>query len=183
MPIDMSAAKPPPRKRTGGTVAKAASAATPADTRTPHEKRSQGLKDLSQLGIGACLMFSQYADAANIGKNFPPVADELAKLADHYEIIAKPIDFLCETGPFFGLIVALTPFTLQFLANHKVISADGLAGQGVVPPSVLEAQMKAEVLLLQAQAMKAQQQAVEEAQKAQREYEAMLASEAERVTV
>jgi len=64
---------------------------------------------------------------------------------------------------------------LQVLANHKVVDAAALAGQGVVPPEVLESQMRAQVAQMQANAMAEQQRAIAEAQAAEKHYTDMVA--------
>jgi hypothetical protein len=122
-------------------------------------------------------MTGQYADAAAVGTHFQPVAKELANIADGSDAVAKPIDFLIEIGPYGALVSALMPLTLQVMANHNMIDASRLMGQGVVPPAVLEAQMQAQVAGMQMQAMVAQKQAVEEAQKVRAEYEQMMSAD------
>jgi hypothetical protein len=120
------------------------------------------------------MMTRQWADAAAIGQHFPPVAQELANIADNNETIAKPIDFLIEVGPYGALITAAMPLVLQIMANHKMIDASQLVSQGVVPPEVLESQMKAQVAQMQARAMREQQQALQDANKAQAEFAEMM---------
>lgn len=172
MPIDMSlAAKAPPRKATG----RASKVTVPVETQSLNERRTKGLMELAQLGQGIAVMFGQYADAAAIGRYFPPVAAELSNVADSSDVIAKPIDFLIEVGPYGALLAAALPLAMQVMANHRIIDASRLAGHGVVPPEVLEAQMQAEMARMQADAMKKQQQALNEARQAQAEYERMMA--------
>lgn len=177
MAIDMSAAKAPPAKRSATTRA-----STPKTAPTPpaegkksvNDLRRDGLLGLAQLVGGVCLVTGQYADAAAIGRHFPPLAKAAADLADENETVAKPIDFLIQIGPYGAIIAAGLPLVLQLLANHKVIDASAMSSQGVVPPAVLEAQMKAEVAKMQAEAVRSQQEAVHQAQEAQAEYEAMM---------
>lgn len=116
-------------------------------------------------------MARQYADAATVGMHGPNIARELAALADDYEQVAKPIDVLIQAGPFAALLAVLLPFGLQLAANHKLIDASSMVGSSVIPPEVLEAQMKADIARMQAQAMKEQQEALAAAQSAQVEYE------------
>lgn len=181
MPIDMSAAtvKPPQRKTAASKTAVAST--RPADYRSPVEKRTEGLNGLGQLAQGLLLMTGQYADAAAVGLHFGGIASEVAKIADSNETVAKPIDFLIEVGPYGALIQATIPFVMQILANHKVIKADALMGSNVVPPDVLEAQMKAQIMRTQALAMREQQAALAEAQAAQREMEEMLRNQNSRM--
>lgn len=177
MPIDMSAAaKAPPRKSTArSSTSKAAATPDPSIK----DKREAGLNGLAQLAQGVCLLTRQYADAAAIGRHCPPISSELATLAGQYEVIAGPVDFLIQVGPFAGLIAALVPFGMQIAANHRWIDASAMgAGGSVVPPEVLEAQMKAQLARAQAEAMREQQEAIRDAQRAQAEYEAMMAEEA-----
>lgn len=176
MPIDMSAAKAPPRKRATAGTASARIQSQPVETRTPNERRYEGLNGLAQLGQGLCLLVGQYADAAAIGQHFDPVARELANIADSSDFVAKPVDFLIEIGPYGALIAAVMPLALQIMANHKIIDATKLAGQGIVPPELLEAQMKTQVARMQAQAMKAQQEAMAETKRLQEEYDKLAQS-------
>jgi hypothetical protein len=176
MPIDMSAAKAPPRKRAANT-SNAKQNTLSVETMSQTERRAKGLMELAQLGQGICLMAGLYADAAAIGQHFPPVAGELANVADSSDMIAKPIDFIIEVGPYGALIAAGMPLVMQILANHRVLKADMLLSQGVVPPELLEEQMKAQVARMQLEARKQQQQAMYEAQQAQKEFDAMMAEQ------
>lgn len=171
MPIDMSAAKAPPKKRAGGS---APAAQQQVQTLSRNELRRDGMLGLAQLVQGGLLLFGQFADAGAIGQHFPPIASELSNIADTNETVAKPIDILIEVGPYGALIAAVLPFGLQLAANHRLINASMLAGQGVVPPEVLEAQMKAQVMQMQADAMRKQQQAVQAAQQAQKDLEEVM---------
>jgi hypothetical protein len=119
-------------------------------------------------------MFGQYADAAAIGNHFGPLAVELANAAEGSEALAKPIDMLIAVGPYGALIAAALPLALQLAANHKLVNAGMMMGQGVVPPEVLEAQMKSQVATMQANALREQREAVEQARKAQAEYDSMM---------
>jgi hypothetical protein len=174
----MSAAKAPPARK---TAAKRATAPSPppaqeiAGKSALNQNRLEGLLGLAQLGQGICLMTGLHADAMAIGKLFPPVAREIANIADDNESIAQPLDFIIKIGPYGALIAAAMPFVMQILANHGVVDAANAAGQGIVPPAVLEAQMKAEVMRMQAEAMRDQQQAINEANEAAAAYAAMMA--------
>lgn len=175
MPIDMSLANtnPPPRKAASGTSNRRAVKSQPAqqDTRTVTDRRAEGLLGLGQLGQGLCLLFGNYTDAATIGMHAPNMAPEIAKLGESNDFIAKGLDFLIDVGPYGGVIAVTLPFVLQLAANHKMINAGMLSGQGVVAPEVLDAKMRADMARQQAEAAKAQQQAMIEAQRAQEEYE------------
>lgn len=171
MPINAPATvKAPPRK--SGPRSTPVRATTPAaDTQSPYERRRDGLIGLGSLAQGICMLTQQWADAATIGQHFPPIASELAKIADENETVAKPIDFLIAVGPYGALITAVMPFALQLMANHRIIDGSRMMNQGVVPPEVLEAQMKAQVAAMQAEAMRAQQIAMKEAEAAQKAFD------------
>jgi hypothetical protein len=176
VPIDMTAAKAPPARK---TAAKRAPAPPPPAVEIGaksalNQSRFEGLMGLAQLGQGVCLMSGLYADAMTIGKFFPPVAVEVANIADDNESVAQPLDFIIKIGPYGALIAAAMPFVMQILANHGVIDATKAAGQGIVPPQVLEAQMKAEMMRMQAEAMREQQQAINEANAAAEAYAKMM---------
>lgn len=132
---------------------------------------------LAQAAQGVCVLFGNYADAATVGKFAPALSSEVANLADQYEVVAGPVDFLIQIGPLSGLLAVLLPMGLQLAANHNVVDASRLASQGVVPPAVLEAQMQAEVMRMQAEAMAAQQKALREAQAAREQLERMISEQ------
>lgn len=175
--IDMSAATAPPKKRTSAPRAsKTAISEPPAMPNV--QRRSEGLQGLAAMVQGICAVTGQYSDAAAIGMFFPPIADELAKVAEANESVAKPIDLLINVGPYGALIGAVMPFAFQIAANHGWIDASRLAGQGVMPPAVLEARMKAQVLQMAAEAQRAQNEALAHARKAQQEFESAMAEAA-----
>lgn len=179
MPIDMSAATAPPKRRGPNSRTAAKATAVAEQQATPNvQRRSDGLMGLAQMAQGLCAVTGLYADAAAIGMFFPPVAGELAKVADSNETIAKPIDFLIEVGPYGALIGAVMPFAFQIAANHGWIDASRLVGQGVVPPAVLDAQMKTQVMQMAADAQRQQNEALAAAQKAQTEYQSAMAEAA-----
>jgi hypothetical protein len=176
MPIDMSNAKAPPRKKTPATRTPTKVVPETSDN-SLNAKRVDGVLGLAQIGQALCVMLGQNADAAAIGTHFPPIAQELANIADSNDAIAKPIDFLLEVGPYGALIAAVLPFGLQIAANHGWVDASRLMGQGVVPPAVLEAQMQAQIARMQTEAVRQQQEAINEARKASAAYEQMMADE------
>lgn len=176
----MSTVTAPPKKsnttRTGTRQTSSRMQVQPQLTQA--EKRASGLMGIAQLGQALCVMTGQYADAATIGKHAPAITNEVALLADSYDIVAGPVDFLIQVGPFGGILAAGLPFVLQIMANHGALDATRLSSQGVVPPAVLEAQMQAQVMRMQADMVAAQQKAVEEAQKARAELDSLLAAQA-----
>lgn len=177
MAIDMSAAKAPPRKT---VAARSTTPPKPAPTTPPvsdNERRRNGLNGLGQLAQGICLLTGQYADAAAIGRYWEPIAAETANVSDQYESVAKPVDILIQIGPFAALLTAVLPLGMQIAANHRMINAEMLVGQGIVSPETLTAQMKAEMARMQMEAMMAEKQARIQAQRIQAEYEALMADE------
>lgn len=170
MAVDMSfAAKNPPRKR----VAKAL-AVPAAPEKTLKEIRTEGLAGIGETFQGLCVLGGQFADAGAIGMHWPRIAEETAGLADAYEIVAKPVDILISVTPIAGLLAAVLPLALQIGVNHRRISPNAMMGSSVVPPEVLESQMKARIMKLQADAQREHMEALREAQAAQAEYEAMM---------
>lgn len=172
--IDMSAVGAPPKRRTPNTRAAAKTVAAEPEPTGKIGYRETGLNGLGQMAQGICAIAGLHADAAAIGMFFPPVATELAKVAETNETVAKPIDFLIEIGPYGALIGALMPFAMQIAANHRWINAAHFAGQGVQPPEVLEARMQAQMLQMAANAQKAQNEALAQARKAQEEFQAAM---------
>lgn len=172
--IDMSAATAPPKKRTASPRAATKTVAPPEPEQQVSAsvvRRTEGMLGLAQMAQGLCAVTGLYADAAAIGMFFPPVALETAKVADSNETIAKPIDFLIEIGPYGALIGAVMPFAFQIAANHGWIDASRLGAQGVVPPAVLEAQMKTKMVQMAAEAQRQQNEALAQSQQAQAEFE------------
>lgn len=173
MPIDMSAAKAPPARAQRAKAANRANSAAQVTVNsgfTSAEMRFDGLMGLGQLGQGACLMTKQYAQAATFGQHWQPIAKELTNLSQSQPTVAKYVDLIIAVGPYAALIQAVTPFLMQTAANYGLINAESATGGGIVPPAVLEAQMKADYARMQAQAIREQQEAIQEAQRAQAEY-------------
>lgn len=173
MPIDMSAAVKAPARKAASPRTRAASVPEPQQE-SQAQIRTRGLMGIGQLAQGLCVMTGLYADGAAIGQHFPGLATELANAADHSEVIAKPIDFLIEIGPYGALLAAAMPLVLQVMANHRMIDATRMFGQGIVPPEVLDAQMKAQVAKMQSEAMRAQQEALRDAREAQAQFEKLI---------
>ena len=175
MPLDMSAAKAPPKKRTPSTrTATAPVRKEEPQANTGHvDRREAGLNGLAQLGQGVLLLLGQHADAATVGMHWPPISHELALVAESNEKIAKPIDLLIEIGPYGALASALLPFVMQIAANHRWIDASKMPGQ-VLPPEVLEARMQTKMMEAAAEAKRKQNEALAEARRAQAEFEAAM---------
>lgn len=174
--IDMSAATAPPKRRSPNTRASVkAAAVVPEPEVSKAQVREAGMNGLAQMVMGACSIVGWYADAATINQFFPPVSHELAKIADNNETISKPIDTLIAVGPYGALLGVLLPFGMQVAANHGWIDASRLGAQGVMPPAVMEARAKAQMLEMAAEAQRRQNEALAAAREAQTAFEAALA--------
>lgn len=175
MAIDLSALKAPPSaapvKRGPGRPRKVADS-TPKPSR--FEERANGLMGLGQLLQGGLMLGKQYADAAAIGMHWQPVATEVARLAETLEPVAKTVDMLIQAGPYAALIQAVMPLAMQLAANHGYVPA---TMTGIVPPEVLRTQMEAQMLQTQADAYRAQQEAMRAAEAAKNDLEALIASQ------
>lgn len=178
MPINMDAAvKAPPRKNAPRKAATPAASAPAVQTKSVTELREEGLNGLGQIVQLVCIGTKQHADAAAIGMHFPPLARETAKLAETNERVGGAIDYLVKIGPYTALITAAMPLVLQLLANHKIVDAGSLMGQGVVPPEILESQMRAQVAAMQMQAQRQNAEALREARELEAEYANYMATE------
>lgn len=117
-------------------------------------------------------MGKQYAQAATFGMHWGAIAKELAILSDTQPTVARYVDLVITAGPYAALIAAVAPFAMQTAVNYGLISG----GPGTVSPTVLDAQMKAGIARAESQALREQQEAMQEAQRAEREYNEMLRS-------
>lgn len=126
------------------------------------ELRQEAVDGIFQIvGLG-CIITGQYADAGAISMHGPPIAQEVASLAEKNEQIAKGVDALLQVGPYAGLVAAVMPLVLQLMVNHNVVPAEKLANANVVKPEVLEAQVKTHMARQAMEAMQAQKAAEEE---------------------
>lgn len=168
MVLKLGADRPTPPPPKPGRPANVRTLPTPPASKIA--ERQAAVDGIFQLAGFGCILTGQYADAGAIGKHGPPISLELAKIAEGNETVAKAIDWLNNTGPYAGLIIAALPLTLQILANHGTIKAEGLGAAGVVSPEALAAQAKAQVVKQQAEALAMQRAA--EAELAQMQAEA-----------
>lgn len=174
MPIDMSAAKAPPRKATGARKA-ATRTLTVDESSAILIKRESGLQDLAMIGGALLAVFGQHADSMAINMHAGPVLHETAKLSEKYEWLANGIDMAIKATPFTALLTAAMPLALQIGANHGWVKPGTMMGITILPPDVLEMQQKAHMARVAAEQMKAQQEAREQAEAAMRDAEQMLA--------
>jgi hypothetical protein len=147
-----------------------ASSPVNADEMTLQEKREEAVKGVFQIGAMGLVMLGQFADAGAIGLHGDNISHEVAVLADDNEAIAAGIDSFIKVGPYAALIMAVLPLALQLAVNHGVLPGDKLsAGSKVVPPSVLEAQVKTDLMRMHMEALKEQQKVEEELAQLQKE--------------
>lgn len=131
----------------------------PKENKTIDELRQEALSGVLQLGQFGCLAFGNFADAGAIGVFGPPMVDETVSLAKENSKVAEKVDLLIQVGPYAGLVAAAIPFLAQLFVNHKIFKAEQFANAGVVPPEILETQMKTQVLQRAAQAKREQMEA------------------------
>jgi len=167
--IDMSNAAAAPPRKTATRRSAAPKVPEPATATGQAAVRATGLMGLGQMGQGLLLLTGQYADAAAIGQYWEGVSRELANLSTmpSGEWLAKPIDLAIQIGPYGALLGVLIPFGAQIAANHGWIDASRMGGNGVMPPEVLESQMRANVTTMRANAVREQQEALREAKAAE----------------
>lgn len=159
MPVDMSAATAPPRRRTTG--ARKTAEPTP-ETPVRSEVRRQGLLGIAQGAQLVSIMRGNLADAGAISKYSPQLVNETVILAEQDKYVALGVDTLTRIGPYTPVLMIAIPFALQIMANHGKVNAEALAsvqGLDIVPPDVLATQMKAHVAQMQAEAMREQRDA------------------------
>lgn len=176
-----TAVKPPPRKtssgRGPGRPAKAPDAPALTQAEIDASRRAQGLAGLGQLGQAILIATGQKADAATVGMYGDQLAVEVANVAGQEENawLAKGIDFVIQLGPYGTLLAVLLPFGLQIAANHRWIDTERL-GSKTVPPELLVAQMDAEIARVQAEQMRAQQEAIAAAKAEHARYQEFMAT-------
>lgn len=156
MPINAAPAAPPIRQP------RATKSTKPVEpVKSKLEERTEGLMGMAQIGHAICIMTKQYADAGAVEHFAKPLCTEIAKLADGNDTIARGIDTFTAVGPYTALLTVGIQFTLQIAANHKRVDANMLAGAGIIPPDVLEAEQKANILRLRTEALRRQREAQE----------------------
>lgn len=102
--------------------------------------RTEAIASLGQFAQMPLMITKQFADAGAISLHWPKISEEIAKLADSNEQVAKIVDPLMQVGPYAGLIAAVMPFVVQILVNHGRVPA-GAAGS--VPATTLASQVEA----------------------------------------
>lgn len=113
----------------------------------PGSARREGLSGYAQIASLFCVSRGWYADAGAIKAHGPRLIDETVKLAAENESVGKSIDYLCAAGPLTAVIAAALPLFMQIAANHERIDASAVSG--VLPPDLLEKQVKNDVMRMQ----------------------------------
>jgi hypothetical protein len=165
MPFEgIKAGPPPPRE---GTKPRAVAPEKRASAK--QKAREEAANGVGQILAFGCMVAGQLADAGAIGLHWPNLAHEAAAVAETDEKMGKALDYLLEVGPYGNLIVVTLPLVGQFLANHKIVKAEALAGAGVVHPEALEADVKAEMARRAMAAIQQQREAEQELARMQAE--------------
>jgi hypothetical protein len=152
MALDLSGPTAPPRT----TKAIQAEHKKLSGKLAARKEAAQGVAQLAGFGL---IVTRQYADAGAIGLHADPIIGELVALSDTNERVGKALDYLTEAGPYAGLVIATLPLVMQIMANHGMVKAELVAGSGVVPPQMLESQVRADMARQAAGALRAQQEA------------------------
>lgn len=168
--IDMKVATPPKN----AIPPKKAEVAKPATTLEKREEAVNGVFQIAGLGF---IMAGQFADAGAISLHSEPISHEVAVLAEDNSEIAGMIDNFLKVGPYAALVTAVAPLCLQLLVNHNVIKAEKISGQGIVPPEILESQVKTEMAKMAMEALQQQREAEKELAQMRAEYEAQMAED------
>ena len=143
MPINRDAT--PPKRTTPRASSNAKNQEVAAQAyQSQHQRRREGVEGLGQAASLILLVRKQFADAAAVGMHAPPIAEEMAKIADSNDTWAKWLDYFSMTGPYAGLVKASLPLMLQIMANHGTIPTEAGAALGVVSPRTLELKGKVE---------------------------------------
>jgi hypothetical protein len=174
MPLVGSVPPPPPAKATRTkTPAKLSdkAPAKPVDT-TRRDARIKTLDGYSQILQAGFLMTGQHADAETIDMHAPPLLSAVADIGDHHEGFGEALDKSDAFGPYLALAVAAIPMALQFMANHGRIDATKTNVGGILPPEQLANRRQAKLAKAQAEMIRQQRIAQEEAYRAHQELQA-----------
>lgn len=162
---------PPPARRTvkpTPTAPKKLADQKPADT-TIKDNRIKTLAGYSEILQAGLLMFGQYADAETIDMHGGPLLTAVADLGDHHENFGATLDKADAFGPYMALAVAAIPMVMQFAANHGRIDASKVSFGGIVPPDQLAHRRQAKLMKAQADMIRQERLAQEDAVRAQQE--------------
>lgn len=162
-------ATPPPSTASKPARGRPAKATVAKSSESLANARMQGITGLAQIGGAICELFGQYHDAGAIYVHSGPIATELVKLADSNDTVASALDKLNETGPYAGLVLAVTPFILQILTNHKILKGTGISGMNIRDPQELTAEVQTVRMVQRAESLKRQKEAQENLRQAERD--------------
>jgi hypothetical protein len=173
MPLVGTVPPPPPAgraKSSAKTPAKLAEVKPHDNTR--REARIKTLDGYSQILQAGFLMTGLHADAETVDMHAPPLLGAIADIGDHHESFGEVLDKSDAFGPYLALAVAAIPMALQFMANHGRIDATKTNVGGILPPEQLANRRQAKLMKAQAEMIRQQRLAAEEAQRAHQEYQA-----------
>jgi len=171
MPLVGEVPPPPPSTRTRKTSA--AKTTTPITSpNTPPEPsklatRTTTLMEFAGIAQGVALMTGNFADAETIENHAGNLLTAVAKLGDVHENFGAWLDKTEGMGPYFALFAAAVPMALQFMANHNRIDASRVRFGGLQDPAVLENRQRSKVAYAQAEMIRQQREAQEQAHMAQ----------------
>jgi hypothetical protein len=177
MPLVGSVPPPPPARSTRASSAKTPAKladkkpAAPQDTER-RDNRVKTLDGYSQILQAGCLMAGLHADAETIDMHAPPLLSAVADIGDHHQGFGEALDRSDAFGPYLALAVAAVPMVLQFMANHGRIDATKTSVGGIVPPDQLANRRQAKLAKAQAEMIRQQRVAQEEAYRAHQELQA-----------
>lgn len=117
------------------------------------QKRKNDMDGFLQIGVALCVFTKQYPDAGAIAMHGGQLTAALARRADQEEKLGKILDYLGVIGPYSEILSAALPLMLQLAANHGRVPPEAVAQFGVVPPQMLETQVKLEIAARQAEMM------------------------------
>jgi hypothetical protein len=122
-------------------------------------ERTDALLGIGQLAQAGLIGARQYADAGAVGRHWPNISEEVARLAAADETIARIIDPLLRVGPYTALIAAVLPLVAQIGVNHGRIPAGTM---GTVSGEMLSSQIQTSLMHAELEARKAQADAERE---------------------
>jgi hypothetical protein len=160
--VQQKATPPPTRPASSGGPKVSTTSKTPPPPSGRLGERKEAVNGLFQLAALGCVITGNPADAGAIGKHGDGIAAEVAKLAESNARLGGTLDKLLDAGPLAGVIAAVLPLSFQLMANHGVVKAEFLSGAGVVAPETLAAEVRANQLRMQRDALKAQNDAERE---------------------
>lgn len=138
----------------------------PTPDQAKNEKRSEratGLNNIAQVISAGMLMFGQFADSETIATYSPGICYQAAVVAEDHEGFANFLDQADVATPYVALAMASIPLVLQMMVNHGRIKAEKASGMGVMSPEMLETRAKARLAKRQAEMMRQQREAEEQA--------------------